>query len=195
MSISAAETAAWIVGSSLTESGNDARGGRLNSPPGQANKQPGFSVREARGFGADGFAICPYANGAIGLRAPLTARALQHYGLATAQAGIIATLRSIAVKPEPSRLVASIGRPVEAPGSLAMPAHLRHHTAWRGLHFHTAARFCANDARPSAASADRRLAAWLSTRRSNAASSSRAQADCSASALVSAIASGPFCRI
>jgi hypothetical protein len=64
----------------------------------------------------------------------------------------------------------------------------------RSAYRHTAARFCANEARPSAASADRRLSAWLSTRRPKARSSRRAQADSRASALVCAIASGPFCK-
>jgi hypothetical protein len=60
---------------------------------------------------------------------------------------------------------------------------------------HRAARFSAKEARPSAASAERRLSAWDSIRRLASASPILVQADCSASALVSATACGPFCRI
>lgn len=64
------------------------------------------SQTESAHAGADGFSICPFASSArgsvdstIGPCQPMTAQAMESFGLSSGQAVIVPTLRDFAVKP------------------------------------------------------------------------------------------------
>lgn len=73
--------------------------------------------------GPDGFGICPFANSALGVThstigpcRPLTDQAMQSFGLAANQTGVVAILRSYAAKP-----AADLLQQLENTMSLAAP--------------------------------------------------------------------------